>query len=51
MCGTLTDSMSERLKTLTNGYNEGEWDRRAVDPISPEVLCLQTHVGWYLEEV
>lgn len=36
---------------MPDGYDEGEWDRRAVDPISAEVLRLKTRVGRYLEEV
>lgn len=43
--------MGERFQTLADGYNEGEWDRRAVDPISVEVLGLKTSVRGHLEEV
>lgn len=48
---TFADSMGERFQTLADGYNEGEWDRRAVDPISVEVLGLKTSVRGHLEEV
>lgn len=51
MCSTFTGSMRERLKTLTDGYNQSERDRRAVDPIPTQVLGLQTGVRRYLEEV
>lgn len=45
MCSTFTNSMGDCLQTLTDGYNEGGRDRRAVDPISAEVLGLKTGVG------
>ena len=51
MCGALADPMSERFKTLTDGHNESEWDRRAVDPLSSEVLGLQAGMRRHLEEV
>ena len=51
MSGALADAMGERLEPLTDGYNECEWDRRAVDPISAEALGLKTGVWRYLEEV
>ena len=41
----LANSMSDGLQTLTDGYNEGEWDRWAVDPVPAEVLGLKTVVG------
>ena len=51
MCSALADSMSERFETLTDGHNESKWDRRAVDPLSSEVLGLQAGMGRHLEEV
>ena len=51
MSGALADSMSERFETLTDGHNESEWDRRAVDPLSFKVLGLQAGMRRYLEEV
>ena len=51
MCSALANSMSERFETLTDGHNESEWDRWAVDPLSSEVLGLQAGMRWHLEEV
>lgn len=51
MCGALADATSERFETLTDGYNEGKWDRRAVDPVSAEVLGLKTRVWRHLKEI
>lgn len=38
-------TMSQSLQTLTDGDNEGEWDRRAVNPLSIEILGLETGMG------
>ncbi len=49
MCGTLADAVGERLESLADSYNEGEWDRWAVNPLSVEILGLQTSVRRYLD--
>ena len=51
MSGGLTDPAREGLETLSNGYDERAGEGRDIDPLSAEVLCLETTVRARLQEV
>lgn len=49
MGGAGADTRSEGFEALADGYNEGAWNWRTVDPGACEVLGLEAGVGGHLQ--